>query len=129
MVAALRSLTALLLALFVGGAGVQDTVLLCRSQQTTHRSCCCSHHLRLPALGDELAKAPCCDAAARAATAVPPSSGAAPDFHLAAPLRLEEALAPRVAAALALALPVADEGVTALATGPPLHLRHHQLLI
>ncbi|MBI1945086.1 MAG: hypothetical protein HYS27_05285 [Deltaproteobacteria bacterium] len=127
--AALRSLTALLLTLFVGGAGVQDTVLLCRSQQTTHRSCCCAHQQRLPALGDELSRAPCCDAAAVEAAAVPPSSGATPDFHLASPVRIEAAFAALAPSLLALALPVADEGVTALATGPPLHQRPHQLLI
>jgi hypothetical protein len=128
-VAVLRSLTALLLALFVGGAGVQDTVLLCRSQQTTHRSCCCAHQERLPALGDELSGAPCCDAAAVEAAAVPPSAGATPDFHLASPVRIESAFTAHAPSRLALALPVADEGVTALATGPPLHLRPHQLLI
>lgn len=127
--AALRSLTALLLALFVGGAGMQDTVLLCRSLKTTHQSCCCAHRLRLPALGDELAKPPCCDAATREAAAIPPSSGAAADFQLAAPVRIVDGLVPAALLVLAPALPIADEGVTALATGPPLHLLHHALLI
>lgn len=108
---------------------MQDTVLLCRSLKTSHQSCCCTHRLQLPALGDELASAPCCDAATREATAIPPSSGAAPDFHLAAPVRVADALFASAPLRVTGTLPVADEGVTALATGPPLHLLHHALLI
>lgn len=128
-VTALRSLTALLLALFVGGVGMQDTVLLCRSLSTTHRSCCCAHPLRLPALGDELARAPCCDAAALEATAIPPSAGATASYLVTSPVMLEDGPALPRPAALARALPPATRAVATLATGPPLHLRYHALLI
>lgn len=128
-VTALRSLTALLLALFVAGAGVQDSVLMCRTLNTTHRSCCCKHSVRLPAQGDELARAPCCDAAAPATTAIPPSTRAGADFHLAAPVRT---LVPMLAATLILSDPAptpASAASTALTTGPPLHLKKRVLLI
>ncbi len=128
-VTALRSLTALLLALFVAGAGVQDSVLTCRTLNTTHRSCCCKHSVRLPALGDELARAPCCDAAAHATTAIPPSTRAGADFQLAPPART---LVPLLAAMVLQGEPAptpARAASTALTTGPPLHLKKRVLLL
>ncbi len=128
-VTALRSLTALLLALFVAGAGVPDALLLCRTLNTTHSTCCCTHALRLPALGDELARAPCCDAAPSAVAAIPPAPGAGAVVHLAPPVRT---IVPLPAAAVLLGEPAAPgasvEGAV-LATGPPLHLKKRVLLI
>lgn len=118
-----------MLALFVAGAGVHDVTLVCRTLTTTHRTCCCTHPVRLPALTDELARAPCCDAAAGAATAIPPSTQAGADFHLAAPVRT---VVPMLAAAALVGEPApsrVSDGGTVLATGPPLHLRKRVLLL
>lgn len=125
----LRSLTALTVALFMMGVGVQSTLLLCRSKKTTHHSCCCKHTVDPSARGVELSSAPCCDATTADSLAAPPSSGAAPAFSPAAPILL-----PDLHASLAPALPGTLVPRAALegphrATGPPLHLKHRALLI
>lgn len=125
----LRSLTALTVALFMMGVGVQGTLLLCRSQKTTHHSCCCKHSLPLSALGVELSSAPCCDATTVSSPAAPPASGAAMAFSPAAPILLPDLLAALGPAPLTAPVPKAAREGPRRATGPPLHLKHRALLI
>lgn len=127
--AVLRSLTALMVALFMMGAGVQDTLLLCRSLATTHHSCCCEHALELPALGEELSSAPCCDAATALSPAIPPSSGAASIVVLAEPVRIEAGFGSPAPLSLENDLGPATRTQVPRATGPPLHIKHRALLI
>lgn len=126
---ALRSLTALMVALFMMGAGVQDTLLLCRTLATTHHSCCCKHTLELPALGEELSSAPCCDAAPALSPAVPPSNGAASIVVLAEPVRVETGFGSPALVSLEKNLGPGPRAQAPRATGPPLHIRHRALLI
>jgi hypothetical protein len=128
-VTALRTITAVWLALFVIGAGMQDTVLLCRSLGTTHHACCCVHRAEEPARGVELSRAPCCDASAVDATAIPPSAGAAATFFVASPVMILEAPHPQSTGTLERSVPRAARAVPTLATGPPLHILHRALLI
>lgn len=125
----LRSLTAMMVALFMMGAGVQDTLLLCRSQQTTHHSCCCQHSMPLSAFGVELSSAPCCDAAVPALAAIPPSSGAAASFAMAPPTLLPLGVSSSVPVFVTLVAPPTSRADLPQATGPPLHIRHRSLLI
>lgn len=131
---ALRPLMAVLVALFVGGAGMQDALLLCRSQKTVHKTCCCTHAsvdalARAPQSEHALQRTPCCDATALTVASVPPTAGAHAPLHLAPPSLL---VAPTLPTRTAMAEPTTfalARQAPRVATGPPIHIRLHALLI
>src|SRR5687767_8918673 len=120
----------------MGGAGVQDTLLLCRMENALHRVCCCKHpppsmtEQARVTTQDELSRRPCCDEVAWESTAIPPSSSAAMAHAFVAPSLIEHRMpvAPSlVIAARADVARVADD--VREATGPPIPIKHRALLI
>lgn len=135
---ALRALIAGAFALLVMGAGVQDSWLLCRSQKTVHRTCCCKKKASLHALGrateqrpDELRRAPCCDAVDAAVSAVPPSTSSTVAFALPPPVLLEVASPAMHQLERVGSLDAAGiaDMTPRVPTGPPIPIRHRALLI
>lgn len=139
---ALRALIAaafaLLVALLVTGAGVQGSWLLCRSQKTVHRTCCCKTKASLDALSrsteqrpDELRRAPCCDPIDAAVSAVPPSTSSTVAFALPPPVLLEVATPAvrRIERVTSLDAAGVVDRTPRVPTGPPIPIRHRALLI
>lgn len=128
----LRCLLSFAFAFVMGGAGMQDTLLLCRMESALHRVCCCKHPQSTPRIAthDELSRRPCCDEVAWQSAAIPPSSSAAMAHVFVAPSLLEHrmpvaTLLPNTARvdAARVAVDVRE------ATGPPIPIKHRALLI
>jgi hypothetical protein len=125
-------------AFLMGGAGVQDTLLLCRMESALHRVCCCKHppadalaqgHRPAHDTPDELSRRPCCDEVSWAAAAIPPSYSAAGAAFVAPSLleqRMPAARALFAHARVDVPAPMRD---VREATGPPIPIKHRALLI
>lgn len=132
-----RALIATAFALFVMGAGVGDTLLLCRAKKTVHASCCCPHKLQeAPSHdGSALSRAPCCDATTLETATIPPSTAPSSTslslVAVTAPV-LFEVQPPTFAAATSLHVEVrrpALDDTPRVPTGPPKPIRYRSLLI
>lgn len=139
-----RALLAFVFAVLMGGAGAQDTLLLCRMEQRTHMTCCCkragaqlARDLSAAAAGavhaaaraDAIGAAPCCAEIALQTASVPPSSGTVGHAALVAPLLLLRQAPPAPLLAFATVAAPVRELEPRTATGPPLHIWHHALLL
>jgi hypothetical protein len=116
----------------MGGAGVQDTLLLCRMESALHRVCCCKHASSLQTATNsnaEISRRPCCDEVAWQSAAIPPSSASAP-LAFVAPSLLEHRMPVSMIVAPPPRVDVARVAVDVRdATGPPIPIKHRALLI